>query len=285
MRERSNSAEALAAALLLLVAAASCAKRPAITEIVAPGETSGATSSDRQARYSADVGAIARAFDAAVQLPPVEAEIVLFPNRRAFERGLVEIGYTERLARTASAFDAIGGARAVLVNAQVVDSYDRTRRVRLLAHELVHTMQYRFGGGTRGASEQWLREGFAEWVACRVAAHLRLASFDALKDDVLAPLGQLATGTAPTPLQDLSTFAQWAEAQRRAPALYAQAFLGAELLVQQHGVPAVVRYFESFRTTTDRHRAFVEAFGVELRAFERVLAIRWHQTIGLLRNR
>ena len=285
MRGRSNPAEAFAAALLFVVAAASCARRPATTEIVAPGETDRATASDRHARYRADVAAISRAFDVALRLPPVEAAVVLFPNRRAFERGLVEIGYTERLARTASAFDAIGGARAVLVNAQVVDSYDRARRVRLLAHELVHTMQYRFGGGTRGASEQWLREGFAEWVACRVAAHLRLGSFDSLRDDVLAPLRQLPIGTAPMPLQDISTFAQWAEAQRRAPALYAHAFLGAELLVQQHGVPAVVRYFESFKTTKDRHRAFVEAFGLELRAFERVLAIRWHQTIGQLPSR
>ncbi len=282
---RSKSAIVAPAALLFLVAAASCARRPATTEIVAPGETDRANASDRNARYGADVAAIAQAFDAALRLPPVEAAVVLFPNRRAFERGLVEIGYTEHLARTASAFDAIGGARAVLINTQVVDSYDRTRRVRLLAHELVHTMQYHFGGGTRGASEQWLREGFAEWVACRVTAHLRLASFDSLKDEVLAPLGQLPLGAAPAPLQDLSTFAQWAEAQRRAPALYAHAFLGAELLVQQHGVPAVVRYFESFKTTNDRHRAFAEAFGLELRAFERVLAIRWHQTIGQLRTR
>jgi hypothetical protein len=285
VRGRSNPAAAFAAALLFVVAAASCAKRPATTEIVAPGETDRTAASDRHARYRTDVAAISQAFDVALRLPPVEAAVVLFPNRRAFERGLVEIGYTERLARTASAFDAIGGARAVLVNAQVVDSYTRARRVRLLAHELVHTMQYRFGGGTRGASEQWLREGFAEWVACRVAAHLRLGSFDSLKDDVLAPLRQLPIGTAPMPLQDISTFAQWAEAQRRAPALYAQAFLGAELLVQQHGVPAVVRYFESFKTTKDRHRAFVEAFGLELRAFERVLAIRWYQTIGQLPTR
>ena len=91
--------------------------------------------------------------------------------------------------------------------------------------------------------------------------------------------------TAPVPLQDISTFSQWVEAQSHAPALYAQAFLGAELLVQQHGVLAVVRSFESFKTTKDRHRAFVEAFGLELRAYERVLAIRWHQTIGQLRTR
>jgi hypothetical protein len=267
--------------LLGLLTAGACASRPTTIEVVTRGDSGDV--SPRHARYAADVAAIANAFETALRLPRIEVPVVLFPTRRAFEKGLLEVGYTPRLARTASAFDAIGGSRAVLVNAQVVDGYDRTRRVRLLAHELVHTMQYGFAGGTRGASEQWLREGFAEWVACRVAAHLRLASFESLKDDLLAPLGQLPLGTPPTQLPLISTFAQWAEAQSRARALYAQAFLGAELLIQEHGVQAVVRYFELFKTTTDRQRAFVDAFGVELRTFEGMLARRWHQTIGQLR--
>ena len=125
--------------LVVVLAAASCADRPASIEVVSPGETP-AAASDRHARYAADVAAIAEAFETALRLPRAEAPVVLFPNRRAFERGLLEIGYTQRLARTASGFDAIGGARAVLVNAEVVDAYDRARRVRLLAHELVHTM-------------------------------------------------------------------------------------------------------------------------------------------------
>ena len=278
------AAIARAVVLLMVMTAGACASPPAVIEIVSLDRPT-AAAGQRHARYAADVAAIATAFETALRLPRIEVPVVLFPTRRALERGLLEVGYTERLARTASAFDAIGGSRAVLVNAQVVDRFDRTRRVRLLAHELVHTMQYGFAGGTRGASEQWLREGFAEWVACRVAAHLRLASFDSLKDDVLAPAGQLALGTPPTPLEQISTFAQWAEAQARGRALYAQAFLGAELLIQQHGVPAVVHYFELFRTTKDRHRAFVDAFGVELRTFEGMLARRWHQTIGHLRAR
>ena len=273
-----------AVVLLILMTAGACGSRPTAIEVVT---RDGATDviSQRHARYAADVAAIGTAFETALRLPRIEVPVVLFPTRRAFERGLLDVGYTSRLARTASAFDAIGGSRAVLVNAQVVDGFDRTRRVRLLAHELVHTMQYGFAGGTRGASEQWLREGFAEWVACRVAAHLRLASFESLKDDVLAPVGQLPFGTPPTPLELISTFGQWAEAQPRARALYAQAFLGAELLIEQHGVHAVVRYFELFRTAKDRHRAFADAFGLELRTFEGLLARRWHQTIGHLRAR
>jgi hypothetical protein len=260
---------------------AACAKPPRSIEIVQVVGTAQAPQSARTARYARDVGAIAAAFEPALQLPPVEVPVVLFPTRRAFEEGLLQAGYTPRLARNASAFDAIGGASAVLVNAQVVDGYDRRRRVRLLAHELAHSMQYRFAGGTRGESEQWLREGFAEWVACRVAAHLRLGSFDELREEVLAPLTAVRLGSAPTPLESLSTFPQWAEAQARAPGqLYAQALLAVELLLQEHGTARIVRYFERFRTRVDRRRAFSDSFEVDLPRFEGALARRWHQAVA-----
>lgn len=267
------SAGALASAVAL-----ACATAVPSVEVVPAG--GGAPASTRSERYAKDAAAIAAAFESALQLPRVEVPLVLFPNRQVFAEGLRELGYTKELAETASAFDAIGGARAVLVNAQVVDRYDRRRRVRLLAHELVHSMQYRFGGGTRGESEQWLREGFAEWVACRVAAHLRLESFAGCRDEVLAPLALVRPGTPPAAFAALSTFPQWAEAQRRSDGrLYVQAFLGAELLIEAHGIPSLVGYFERFKTGTERREAFRASFGMDLAAFEKVLERRWHQAV------
>jgi hypothetical protein len=141
-------------------------------------------------------------------------------------------------------------------------------------------MQYRWGGGTRGASEQWLREGFAEWVACRVAAHLRAGDFDELRDEALAPLAAVQPGTAPAPLEGLSTFPQWAAAQQGSGGrLYAQAFLGAELLIDAHGTAALAGYFARFANGTERRQAFADSFGMDLGEFERVLQQRWHQTI------
>jgi hypothetical protein len=257
-----------------------CANTPREIEVV-PVNGAAAAASIRSARYAKDVAAIAAAFEAALHLPPVEVPLVLFPTRRAFEQGLLELGYSPGLAQAASAFAAIGGAKAVLVNAQVVDGYDRHRRVRLLAHELVHSMQYRFGGGTRGESEQWLREGFAEWVACRVTAHLRLAPFDELREDVLSPLAAVPIGTALTPLEGLSTFEQWARAQKQSDGrLYAQAFVAAELLVEQHGIARIVHYFGRFKARVDRRLVFAESFGVDLRAFEAILTRHWHQAVA-----
>jgi hypothetical protein len=267
---------AVASAAMLATA---CASVPATTEIVSVA--GGRPTSPRSERYASDVAAIADAFQSALKLPPVEVPLVLFPNRKSFAEGLVERGYTPELADTASSFDAIGGASAVLVNAQVVDRYDRRRRVQLLAHELVHSMQYVFGGGTRGASEQWLREGFADWVAARVVAQLKLASIDAIREEVLSPLSSLQAGTRITPLENLSTFPQWANAQRRTDGrlLYAQAFLGSEWLVEKHGTARMVRYFELFAAGTDRRQAFQESFGLTVEAFGEILESRWRQSI------
>jgi hypothetical protein len=275
------NARSASGALLLAVFAAACAKTPERIEIVTLPAPGTAVSTDRLGGYAAALAAIMAAFEQALGLPRADVALVLFPNRRAFERGLLDVGYTPGLARSASAFDAIGGARAVLVNAGVVNGFDRARRVRLLAHELVHSLQYQFSGGTRGASEQWLREGFAEWVACRITAHLGLASFESLREDLLGLLDGARVGLPPAPLDNLVTFPQWVEAQGRYEApLYAQAFIAAELLIEMRGVPAIVRYFERFKDTSEHQRPFAEAFGLERAAFERALVRRWRDTLS-----
>ncbi len=280
------AAGALLVALIVALILGACAKQPAPIEVVRltpPGAVAGP---GRTGQYETDLASIVDAFEQALGLPRVDVALVLFPSRRSFEEGLLEVGYTPALARSASAFDAIGGAQAILMNAGVVNRFERTRRVRLLAHELVHSLQYQFGGGTRGASEQWLREGFAEWVACRITSHLGLASFQSLRDDLLRSLAGARPGLPPVPLDALVTFPQWVEAQRRYEApLYAQAFIAAELLVDLHGVPALVGYFERFRDTNEHERAFADAFGQDRAEFERAFMRRWHESVSWFRVR
>lgn len=234
--------------------------------------------------YPAALAAIMNAFEQALGLPRGDVRLVLFPDRRSFEQGLLTSGYPPALARSASSFAAIGGARAVLVNADVVDRFDRAGRVQLVAHELVHSLQYQFSGGTRGASEQWVREGFADWVSHRVTAHLGLATVDTLRTNLLSPLANARFGVPPAPLDKLVTFPQWVEAQRQYEApLYAQAFIAAELLIEMRGVPAMIGYFEQFKTTTEHERAFEDAFGLDRAAFDRIFVRRWHETVARFR--
>jgi hypothetical protein len=265
------------------MAAAACARTPAAIEVVSLPAPGAPPRTERLGRYETALADIVHGFEVHLGLPRIDVALILFPNRRAFEQGLLEIGYTPALARSASGFNAIGGARAVLVNAGLVDGFDRARRTRLLAHELVHSLQYRFSGGTRGASEQWLREGFAEWVACRVTAHLRLGTFDSLRGDLVGGLAGARIGLPPAPLDKLVTFPEWVEAQGQYEApLYVQAFIAAELLVELRGVAAIVRYFERFRTTTEYRLAFAEAFGLDRADFERLFVRRWHETVSLV---
>ena len=145
----------------------------------------------------------------------------------------------------------------------------------------MHTLQYRLSGGTRGASEQWLREGFAEWVACRVTARAGLGSFEALRGDLVDQLAGVGLGRPHAPFEKLATFPQWVEAQQRYEvSVYAQAFIAAELLVEMRGRRLWCRYFERFRHTQDSRAAFAGAFGLEPVAFELAFVRRWRETVS-----
>ena len=265
---------------IILVLAISCSKRVERIEIVPVPSDSAVPRSTRATTYEAALTVVLDGLARELALPRVEVSLVLFPNRRTFEQGLLQIGYTKALARSASSFNAIGGARAVLMNAATTDGLTRARRIRLIAHEVVHTLQYRLSGGTRGASEQWLREGFAEWVACRVTARAGLGSFDSLRGELVDQLAGMSLGRH-APFERLATFPQWVEAQQRYEVpLYVQAFIAAELLVEMRGAPAVVQYFERFRDTQDRRAAFVGAFGLEPAAFELAFVKRWRETVS-----
>jgi hypothetical protein len=272
--------------LVAAVFVTACATTPRQIDVVRLPSAGTPIASERHGDYASALAAIMNAFEQALGLPRADVALVLFPNRRSFEQGLLELGYTPALARRASSFNAIGGAQAVLVNGGVVSRFDRTRRVRLLSHELAHSLQYQFSGGTRGASEQWLREGFAEWVACRITAHLGLASFDSLREDLLVALAGARIGVRPAPFDNLVTFPQWVEAQRRYEApLYVQAFLAVELLIEMRDVRTIIRYFERFRTTDDHRRAFADAFGLDRDAFERLFMRRWLETLAQFSSR
>ncbi len=283
---RSMIAAQAAGVIVVAMLTSACARPAPPVQVVAlpPGAVT-ASEADLDG-YPAALAAIVNAFDGALGLPRVDVKLMLFADRKSFEEGLVTTGYPPELARAASSFAAIGGAREVFVNAAIVNRFDRTRRVQLVAHELVHSLQYQFSGGTRGASEQWLREGFAEWVSFRATEHLGLASFEMLRDDLLNPLSDVRFGTAPAPLDDLLTFPQWVDAQHRYEApLYAQAFLAVELLIETRGVPAMVRYFEQFRSTSAHEPAFTQSFGMERAAFDALFARRWHETLARYRVR
>lgn len=229
------------------------------------------------ADYPTALAAVVDVFEREIGLPRPDVTLVLFANRRSFEAGLVTIGYEPRFARqSAQSLRAIGGATGMLVNEGSLRASRWPDRVLLLAHELVHCVQYTFANGERGTSEQWLREGFAEIISMQTAEHLRLGRYDRLRESLLDPLANVRPGTMPVPFSRLSTFPDWVEAQTRFDVpVYSQAFVAAELLLDRYGRDAIIRYFQLFGQSMDKDANFSKAFGLTLEEFDREFAGRW----------
>ncbi|HVR71384.1 MAG TPA: hypothetical protein VMT87_11130 [Vicinamibacteria bacterium] len=203
-------------------------------------------------------------------IPRFEVVVHLYPGRQAFEQALVAGGYRADFARdTAATLTAIGGHRAVLINAAKLDSAPWERRLALLAHEVAHSLQYELGGGRRGTSDQWLREGFAEWVSLRVLERLDAGTVDEARRRVRLAL-RGGRGESLPPLAAMVTFPQWValgQGPHRA-VIYDQAFAAVDFLIRRHGAGKAVRYFELFSGSQDRLENFRAAFGEDPSTFE-----------------
>jgi hypothetical protein len=280
----------LGGAMLLCAASASCAsvivREPRVVELPA---ASIEAVTPRPGDYATAFAAIAAVFERRLDLPRPDVRLLLFPDRRAFEAGLIATGNPADAARRIShAFQAVGTAGGVLANEGSFHGMSWRSRVQLLAHELAHCVQYRLGGGRRGTSEQWLREGFAELVSLRAVEHLHLGEAAALRLEWRQQLADAlrADASAPghVPLARLSTFAEWTDAQaRHGLPVYLQALVAAESLVEQHGAAEVARYFTLFAASEDREANFQLAFGRSLSDFDREFGTRWQAVLAQVR--
>jgi hypothetical protein len=266
-------ARLLLAALVLLLAHGGCAARP--WSITYPADGGRAVGRGVWiGSYQQALASIIAVMDAELGLPLSSVTLHVAPHRAAFEDLLLANGYQPQLARdTAATMDAIGGFRRILLNEQALRDSPWPDRVALLSHELVHVLQYELGGGVRGASDQWLREGFADWVTARVMETLGLGAAGRSRSRA-ERLVSAAWRTGPPPsLESMSTFPAWVALQRSAPGLptYELAFLAVDVLVARHGLDAVVDYFRRFAQVQDRAGNFERAFGESIADFEAAL--------------
>ncbi len=218
---------------------------------------------DRIRNWPQAVSAIVEVMEGPLGLPPVAFSVSFFPNRSRLEEGLVAEGYAPAVAaRAAAALDGVGIPRRVLLNERSLARATWADRVAMLSHELVHVLQYELAGGRRSTSEQWLREGFAEWVSGRVLEGLQLSGAGtkrarARRAVALADLSRLPA------LAELAAWDQWVDLRTTNPRLpvYPYAYLAVDLLVERHGVDAVLDYFRRFAVSNDADGAFRFAFG------------------------
>jgi len=206
-------------------------------------------------------------------LPVSQVKLFLYPNREAFEAHLVNIvRFDPVYAREVAGWAvAVGAPEMVLANEEALERISWSERIRVLAHELVHTVQYGLAGGRRGTSDQWLREGFADWIAYRVLESLDLEKASIRQALLLARIKGTARRLSCAPLSEMVTLKDFMKLRARVggSAIYSQCFLAVDLLVKQHGVQRVVDYFSLFGRSDDRLGNFRAVFGQDLPAFEK----------------
>lgn len=240
---------------------------PLVIETPAPVEADAGRDERAYGRVLADVRS-AMEEELGVQVPPFK--LVLHPGRDSFARGLQSVGLDPALARASSqTMDGIGGPGWVQVNERALAVLDWRTRTAMLAHEIVHVLQYEWAGGQRGASEQWLREGFAEWVTERVLVRLGLSDPRGLERRWASVRRRAASRDRPQ-LVHLRTFPEWLRwvSATQDGAAYDFAAVAVDALVRRHGVDAVVDYFTRFESRQDGDRVFREVFGQSVEEFD-----------------
>ena len=221
--------------------------------------------------YDTALASIASLMENDLKLPELQATLYFHRDRDAFQAALEADGYSADAARaTASTLTAVSGYRKVLINEDALDTAPWPGRVALLAHELAHTLQYEWAGGVRGTSDQWLREGFAEWVEVQALIRFGFTTAPRARGTVAGRIRDAGGARAFPPLSQMVTFADWVGLLRRfdEEAFYGHAWMATDLLIERHGVSKVIAYFELFAKSNDRLGNFRLAFGQDFQDFE-----------------
>ena len=204
---------------------------------------------------------------------PARINVFVYPERQAFQRGLVlEAGLEQARAAELSDFAVgIGGRGQLLLNQGGGRDLAGREWLRLIAHELTHVSQAELADG-EGRGEQWLAEGMAEWMAFSTLERLGLDTVAGRRRGALAGVrNHPALFRAGLALEAHGTpqgFASWRVREGTLPT-YQLAFLMADTLIARRGLASVTAYFRSFSVSGDRQRNFALAFGTTIAEFER----------------
>lgn len=265
-------------ALLISFVTASCAARVdspraiVLEQIQAPPEPRAEFVND----YEGAMASIAAITEKELGLPKLQGTLHLVADRDAMYRVLQESGADPATARgAADTMLALGTHRAVYVNQASFARLNWNARLALLSHEATHVAQYELSGGKRSTSDQWLREGFGDWVQAYVLEKLQVGTMN--RESILRRntrfIAQPGMREQIPPLAKLANFPDWV-AVANSPAsklLYPYAFVATDFLITRHSVEEAIDYFKLFATSDDRVANFRQAFGEDWSAFDTAL--------------
>jgi len=250
----------------------------------------------RTSGYRETLAAIVSVMVQNLKLPAADGTVTFYPNSMVLESALIaeyekdfeqlerqlsskekerfQATKTESIAlaarQRATTAVAVGMYKRVLVNDLTFVRYPWSERIRVLAHELTHTVEKNLADGRLISADLWLVEGFAQWVAYKVLDALDVESFAKGREqaiEVTAKARQYQTFPSLTQLVTGTEWLTWARTLGR-EATYGQALLAVDFLIEQKSLSAVVEYFRLFAKLNNRERNFVTAFGEPVAAFE-----------------
>jgi hypothetical protein len=226
--------------------------------------------------YESAMISIAAITEKDLGLPKLQGVLHLVADRDAFYTVLQESGADPATARgAADTMLAVGTHRAVYVNQAAFARLNWNARLAILSHEAAHAAQYELAGGRRGNSEQWLREGFADWVQAHVLEKLQVGTMT--RESILQRnsrfIAQQGMREQLPPLSKLSNFAEWV-AVANSPAtklLYPYAYVATDFLIKRHSLDEAITYFRLFATSENPQQNFRQAFGEDRATFDAAL--------------
>jgi hypothetical protein len=215
---------------------------------------------------------IARTVQMDFGLPlPTRITARIYDGQARFEQGLATYGAVPAPQAAELARFAIGAAvpGTLLLVAPAAAPAPSLEWPRLIAHELTHLAQIELAG-TEARPAQWLAEGMAEWVAYRVLTRLGLVDFETWSTGARTAAADWVERAAGLDLEALATpYGFLAHHQRVGPLLtYRLALHLTDRLVEREGLPALVGYFQAFRSSSDPVLNFGTSFGTSLGEFE-----------------
>jgi len=267
---------------------AGCTAVPRETQLtVAPGGTRPVAANI--VNYQDAVAAIVSVItdDLQIPVPSTSFTLYFYPYREAFAQGLTEKFNTDPTIARDNAKFSLGRMRQtkeskqLMVNAEILERQKWPDRIKFFAHELTHIIHYELANRTH-AGDQWLKEGFADWVAYQVLQALGLDTFSSRQAQQIARVRR-AKERHPLPsLSQMISLREWdtLSATHRSAFTYGQAFLATDLLIQRHGPPSVIEYFRRFTQSRDRLQNFRTAFSEELSAFESQFSAYLERLLG-----
>ncbi|MEQ1773255.1 MAG: hypothetical protein ABL891_05660 [Burkholderiales bacterium] len=227
------------------------------------------------ADYPRALDAVLRVMVQKFNLPLPRGKVEIHSTREGFERALITyLKIAPSLARSTAQFArAAVGSNTLLINEQALAGFTWPQRMEEMAHELTHILQLTLANRSGINGNQWLIEGFAEWMAFNITDVLGLDSLAQTRARLIAKVRELKRKGELPALLRLDSFADWVATRQKTSfdGTYSQSFLITDFLIERHTLVAVVDYFRRYEKSDDHHANFKAVFGEDLDDFGRAL--------------